>query len=275
MPDDPAPIPARHSAQPSAQTAATTRAQAREHETLMLYWLHRFGYLTAPQVAALVYPRYRQGEHLARRVLLRLERRGVVLRRPGAPGERGYYALSQEGARVVVDVYELQAISGKDVLRQISPHRCYANDATIRMLRAGTKRVWTEREIQRGTAPFRSLGPKVPDALAADAEGGVTWVEVEASRRGGRDLQALAEWLVLTAFPPGLGFLVPLDAPQDTLFLERVRFVLAVQQAHSLPQRLFRALDGLLGRLDYDVHDYAANTLEFEIPGQPLRVGFE
>ncbi len=42
----------------------------------MLYWLHRFGYLTAPQVAALVYPKYRQGEHLARRVLLRLERRG-------------------------------------------------------------------------------------------------------------------------------------------------------------------------------------------------------
>ena len=275
MPNDPAPIPAHHSARPAAQTAATTRAQAREHEALMLYWLHRFGYLTAPQVAALVYPRYRQAEHLARRVLLRLERRGVVLRRPGAPGERGYYALSQEGARVVVDVYELQAISGKDVLRQISPHRCYANDAVIRMLGAGTKRVWTEREIQRGAAPFRSLGPKVPDALAVDAEGGVTWVEVEASRRGGRDLKALAEWLVHTAFPPGLNFLVPLDSPQDTLLLERVRFVLVVQQAHSLPERLFRALDGLLVRLDYDVHDYAATTLEFEIPGRPLQVGFE
>ena len=274
MPDDPAPIPAHDSAHLPAPTAATTRAQAREHEALMLYWLHRFGYLTSTQVAALVYPSYRQAEHLARRVLLRLERRGLVLRRPGAPGERGYYALAQEGARVVIDVYDVQAISGKDVLRLISPHRCFANDAVIRLLRSGTKRVWTEREIQRGAVPFRRLGIKIPDALAADVEGGVTWVEVEACRRGGRDLKALAEWLVHTAFPPSLNFLVPLDSPQDTLFLERVRFVLAVPQARSLPQRLHGALDHLLGRLDYDVYDYAANTLEFEIPGQPLRVGF-
>ncbi len=241
----------------------------------MLYWLHRFGYLTAPQVAALVYPTYRQAEHLARRVLLRLERRGLVLRRPGAPGERGHYALAQAGARAVVSVYDVQPISGKDVLRRISPHRCFANDAVIRLLRAGTRRVWTEREIQRGAAPFRSLGPKVPDALATDTEGGVTWVEVEASRRGGRDLKALAEWLVHTAFPPGLEFLVPLDSPQDTLFLERVRFVLAVPQARSLAQRLYQALANMLGQMDYNVHDYAANTLEFEIPGQPLQVGFE
>lgn len=243
----------------------------------MLYWLHRFGYLTAPQVAALVYPSYRQGEHLARRVLLRLERSGLVLRRPGVPGERGYYALAQLGARAVFGAYDVRAISGKDMLRRVSPHRCFANDAVIRFLRQGWNQVYTEREVQTLCAPFKYLGKKVPDALAVDNEGFTTWIEVEASRRGGRDLHALASWLIDVAFPVQQNNLVPLDPPRDSLYLDRVRFVLAVPQAHALPNRLLDKLKAILSlpSYNYDAHDFGANRLEFEIPGRPLQVGFE
>ena len=291
---DHAPTPAQDSVPIHARTSApavrTTRQQARDSESVILHWLHRFGYLTAPQVAALVFKGYRQSEHFARRVLLRLVQRGFVLRRPGEPGERGYYALSQQGAHLVREVYGVPAISGKDVLRQPSLHRTLANDAAIRAIQAGWKSVWTEREIQSRAAPFHHLGKtvkeqktkgtaeerqKVPDVIAADSNGLVTWLEVEASRRGGRDMKALARWLVYTAFPLGLGRMMPLDSPQDSLFLERVRFVLAVPQAHSFARRLSRALDALLGPLDSNVRDFAANTLEFEIPGKAVDVSFE
>lgn len=266
---------AHNPAHVSDTAGRNTREQARDTESLILYWLHRFGYLTATQVAALVYTRHNQSEALARRTLLRLERRGLMLRHKGQIGEHGVYALSLAGARLVFDVYGVRAESGKDVLRLPSRHRSFANDAAIRFLRQGWPQIFTEREIQTLQAPFKLLGKKVPDLLAVDDRGLATWVEVEASRRGGRDLQTLASWLVHTAFPIRVDSLVPLDSPHDTLFLERVRFVLAVPHARTLPVRLYHALDNLLGRLDYDVHDYAANTLEFEIPGQPLRVGFE
>ncbi len=270
---------AHHYAQDRAPNPAlagnNTRQQARDTEARILFWLHRFGYLNAPQVAALVYNLHSQGEHLARRALLRMETHGLVLRQRAQVGEHGYYALSLQGARQVFEVHGVHAISGKDLLRLPSRHRTLANDAAIRLILAGAEQVWTEREIQTHGAPFHHLGKKVPDVLWADAEGYAVWAEIEASRRGGRDMQALARWLAFTAFPLGLDHMVVLNPPQDNLVLERVRFVLAVPQAHSFPQRIYRALQALLEPSDHDVRDFAANTLEFEIPGRALQVGFD
>ena len=266
---------AHNPAQVSDTAGRNTRERARDTESLILYWLHRFGYLRATQVAALVYTQHHQSEAMARRTLLRLERRGLVLRHKGQIGEHGIYALSLAGARAVFDVHGVRAESGKDVMRLPSRHRILANDAAIRLVLAGAEQVWTEREIQTHSAPFHHLGKKVPDVLWADAEGYAVWAEIEASRRGGRDMQALARWLAFTAFPLGLDHMVVLNPPQDNLVLERVRFVLAVPQAHSFPERLYRALQALLEPAGYDVRDFADNTLEFEMPGRALQVGFD
>ncbi len=254
-------------------TARNTREQARDTENRILFWLHRFGYLTAAQVAVLVYIQHSQSEAMARRTLLRLEQRGLVLRHKGRIGEHGVYALSLAGARQVFNVHELPATSGKDIVRFPSTHRNHANDTAIRLWQRGWS-VYTEREVLTGQAPFQKLGQKVPDTLGVDDEGRVLWVEVEACRRGGRDLKNLATWLVRVAFPVGLDTLTPLDPPRERHYLERVRFVLAVPAARTLAKRLTSALAPLLEPLGQTVQDFAANRLEFEVPGQPLQVGF-
>lgn len=217
--------------------------KARRAEATICYWLHRFGYLTAVQVAALAYPKHSQGLVMARRTLRRLAQRGEVLVRKGASVlDEHHYALSLAGARRVWQDWGAEARSGKDVLRAPSLHRDAANWSAIRLLRERYASVWTEREVQTGMAPFKQLGNKVPDVLGV-YDGEVTWVEVEASRRGGRDMQSLALWLAGTAFPPSLGYdRVALDPPQDTLYLSEVRFVLVHRQAATLPSRLAQAL---------------------------------
>ena len=240
--------PAHISATATATGFRTTRDQARATENLILYWLHRFGYLTAHQVARLVYQQHHQGEALARRTLLRLERRGLVLRHRGQLGEYGYYGLTLPGARQVYDLFGLTAQSAKDVIRLPSRHRTFANDIAISCLQTGWPKVWTEREIQTNQAPFRKIGKKIPDAAASDQEGYVTWVEVEASRRGGRDLQRLASWLAYTAYPPSADQqMIALDIAGH-YYLDRVRFALVVPQSQTLPGRLYRALEPLLDR---------------------------
>ncbi|MCS7070901.1 MAG: hypothetical protein NZM00_05300 [Anaerolinea sp.] len=65
-------------------TANPFPARAREAEQRVLGLLHKFGYLTAAQVAALVYPQHAQQLIMARRTLLRLHRYGLVLVHKGA-----------------------------------------------------------------------------------------------------------------------------------------------------------------------------------------------
>ena len=253
-------------------TLTNTRHQARAKEILTLYVLHRFGYLTAPQLARLVYPKHHQGQIMAWRTLRRLEQRELVLRHKDHATEHGLYALTLAGARQVFDAYGLPATSGKDLVRLPSKHRHHANDTAIRLLHGGWT-VYTEREILTLQAPFKMLGHKVPDTLGMDEERRVLWVEVEACRRGGRDLKKLALWLVQVAFPVGQDCLTPLDPPRDSYYLERVRFVLAVPSSRTLPSRLTSALRPLLEPLDQTVQDFSANRLEFEVPGQALQVG--
>lgn len=227
-------------------TANPFHERAREAEHKVLNLLHKFGYLTAAQVAALVYPQHAQKLVLARRTLLRLHRRNLVLVHRGEHVySEQHYALSLAGARAVYQLTGIAAESGKDVIRTPSAHRDAANWSAIRLLRESTigTRVWTEREIQTGRCPVHAIAGKVPDTLSADEEGYCTWVEVEASRRGGRDMQKLVRWLVHDAFPPMTDTrLISLNPPQDTLYLSEVRFVIADVSAETFPQRLIRAL---------------------------------
>lgn len=227
-------------------TANPFHARARDAEQRVLGLLHKFGYLTAAQVAVLVYPQHAQQLIMARRTLLRLHRHGLVLVHKGAQVySEQHYALSLAGVRALYQITGIEAESGKDVIRALSAHRDAANWAAIRMLldAAAYAHVWSEREIQTGRCPVHTLAGKVPDSLAADAEGYCTWVEVEASRRGGRDMQKLVRWLVHDAFPPMTDTrLVSLNPPRDTLYLSEVRFVIADASAATFPQRLVRAL---------------------------------
>lgn len=244
--------------------AQNTHDIARSAEQKILWVLHRFGYLTAAQVAQLVYTNHAQSRVMARRTLARMNTRKLVLIKKGEfVYSEQHYALSEGGARAVFQLTGSEARSGKDLIREPSRHRDAANSSAIQLMFEGYKTIWTEREIQIGLAPFKFLGAKIPDALAADEEGYCTWVEVEASRRGGRDMQHLVAWLVHTAFPPQTDArLTILNSPKDTLYLSEVRFVIADSSAATFPQRLARALSDHEGIKDVAV--WAEGRLQFQ-----------
>ncbi len=224
-----------------------TRQIARENELQLLIHLYKFGYLTHQQIAVLMYSEYSQGIRLAQRLVKRMVDNKLLIRHSGGFSERDYIGLSASGARKLSSELGIATTgatllestknqsrpetmsplpaSSKDIMRCPTKHRVASSWAAILLMREGFAEVWSEREIQTNRAPFKSLGLKIPDALAATNEGEVDWVEVEASKRGGRDLINLTKWLINTAFPQNevMPFLNP---PMDTYWLFRVRFLI-------------------------------------------------
>ncbi|TCV81256.1 hypothetical protein EDC63_1244 [Sulfurirhabdus autotrophica] len=246
---------------------APSKEIARDREIEILRYLHVFGYLTAQQIAALVYSHASQKDRLARRTLQRMEGANLIIRKSGGFNAPDHHTLSEPGACLLSSLTGLNASSGKDLVREISKHRDAANWAGIKLLQEGYN-IWTERDIQSVgesarnpmRSPIKNVGGKVPDLLAVDSNRLVTWVEVEASVRGGRDLKKLANWLINTAFPIS-GNRIPLNPPADDLWLDRVRFIMTEKHIASFPQRLERQLMSLLGP-SYQ-SEFWTNQIEF------------
>ena len=177
---------------------------ARETEEKTLHWLKRFGYLTSKQLALLL---FEDGRHtskaavtrLAQYTLKRLEDGGFLVadKKPCNPA---YYAMSLRGCRRI----DVPGKYGKDALRHINNHRTLANSIAAYYVFDENK-VWTEREIQRKEAPFKVFGRKVPDVLIETFTEQYTdyhWIEIEASKKATRDVNATVDWLRNYAFPP-------------------------------------------------------------------------
>lgn len=180
---------------------------------------------------------------MAQRIVARLAASEKVLIKPGTPGLPSHIGLAAKGAVQVRHALGLDSVeTAKDLLRTISSHRDAANDCAIALIQRGWSKVWPEREILSGRAPFREFGRKVPDCAAFHPDVGVLWVEIENSRRGGRDMQKLASWLAHWAFPSGTPHAAFLDSPQDQYWLGRVRFVMTAPAAATFPERLRQAM---------------------------------
>lgn len=193
------------------------RAVARENETRVLRALHRFGWLRTRDVAALVFSRWasrpvmapslapivatNSGVRMAQRTLRRLREARMVLTNTGPDGST-LYALAEGGTRAL-QAMGIEAASGKDAIRGISPayyqHRCIANELAIAGIVQGF-RVSTEREIARGHWAGGEAGiyGKKPDVLWRDRDAW-TWVEVQRSRHNARDYASLLGWLAAMA----------------------------------------------------------------------------
>lgn len=219
---------------------------ARQNELDLLCWLFRFGYLTPAQLGRLLWPSSTNAGsrlRMAQRLVSRLAADDKVLVKLGAPGFASHVGLAAKGAAQVRRELGVERIeTAKDLLRTISSHRDAANDCAIALIQQGWSSVWSEREILSGRAPFREFGRKVPDCAAFDPEFGVLWVEIENSRRGGRDMQKLASWLAHWAFPSGTPHAALLEAPKDQHWLGRVRFVMTAPAAATFPERLRQAM---------------------------------
>ena len=236
-----------------------THEQYRDTDLAIVRWLARFGYLTPAQLGRVVWPQAAtpaSGTRLAQLAIARLSAAGLLLVRRSRPCLANHVGLSRRGASVLNSQLGVDACSAKDLLRTTSRHRDACNDTTIALLEDWPT-VWTEREIVTGGAPFREFGGKIPDCAAFDPEVGVLWIEVENCRRGGRDLDSLANWLHYWAFPDGMSVAF-LDSPRDNYPLTRIRFVLSSPAAATFPRRLKRAMTRY-GWSEYDCR----NQVEF------------
>jgi hypothetical protein len=142
----------------------------------ILFYLHRFGWLTSRMISALVWPSAKQAPSMARRAVKALADDKLILRRP-LPDGGDCYTLSAAGARVLNETTGLAATSGASLPLGNTLHRACSNWYVIGHINDGTT-VWTEHEIQTGHAPVVSVDGKVPDALL-DTPFGFVWVEVE------------------------------------------------------------------------------------------------
>lgn len=190
------------------------RQTARENEQRCLRALHRFGFLTTKQLAALCWQRWSfrpsgppdlgpaaataSALRMAQRTMRRLvDGRRVIVGR-GPDGSR-LYALSEGGARALKDA-GVAAVSGKDLVRGFSAayyrHRCIANQVAISGMRQGF-RVSTDREIAQGLwlGGQAGVAGKRPDVLLRDDNRRVFWVEVEKSRKNAPEYRAFLVWL--------------------------------------------------------------------------------
>lgn len=190
------------------------RQTARENEQRCLRALHRFGFLTTKQLAALCWQRWSfrpsgppdlgpaaataSALRMAQRTMRRLvDGRRVIVGR-GPDGSR-LYALSEGGARALKDV-GVAAVSGKDLVRGFSAayyrHRCIANQVAISGMRQGF-RVSTDREIAQGLwlGGQAGVAGKRPDVLLRGGDHRVWWVEVEKSRKNAPEYRAFLVWL--------------------------------------------------------------------------------
>jgi len=154
------------------------RAIAERNEAQVLAHLHRFGWLTARMVAALVWPCGSQQLAMAARTLRRLADTKQVLRRELAGGAGPCYVLAASGARRLRDERDIHAESGVSLQLGNARHRAASNWYLAVQMRNGLT-VWTEHEIVTGRAgPLPSYFGKLPDGLV-QADQGMVWVEVE------------------------------------------------------------------------------------------------
>jgi hypothetical protein len=189
------------------------RAVARENELRVLRALHRFGWLRTRDLAALVWQHWAKnptgepnlapsaltaaGLRMAQRTLSRLRDKRLVLN-SRAPDGSLIYALAEAGAQALQQI-GVDAATGKNLMRNFSSahyrHRCIANAIAVGAIVAGY-RVSTEREIAQGLwlgGPLGIAGKK-PDVLIRSGHS-VWWVEVERSRKNGKDYARLLMWL--------------------------------------------------------------------------------
>jgi hypothetical protein len=115
-----------------------------------------------------------------------------------APDGATVYVLAQAGAKRLGAEADVNAKSGKDLIRNLGnyEHRCRCNEFAIDQLLEGN-RVYTEREIQAGQAPFKNVLHKTPDGLVFDKQDRhwFGWVEVERGYKKTADFQKMLRFI--------------------------------------------------------------------------------
>lgn len=206
----------------------------------LLELVARFGSLLSTQIARKLYPSIKpaSAQRQTQRLIKALTEQGLSLAKRSTQFEPQEITLAEKGARTLRS-HGINAKTGKDL--KAGRHRKAINDTLISAM-LDDYLIFTEHEIITERAPVKEFNGKIPDGLLYKREPDGTisacWLEVEATRRGGRDLNTICEWL-LDTLPNERNQSTHLIATDsEDLRLNGVLFVLAVPAAEGLEERI-------------------------------------
>ena len=219
----------------SRPNGLSAKAKAEAHRVAALKALAHWGHLRCGDLARLLWPRAKYAEQMAARLMRRLENeRAEVASRLNAIGTRTF-VLTRRGA-AALDLLGVSAHHGMELCSVAGAtfiHRAIGTSHGIAKAQQGFE-AFGEHAIAQGAAPasrealvkrFR----KLPDLLLVRGDK-VTWVEVEASAKPMRDLQACVH--IASAVGQPL-------VPGSSLTLAGLTFAFDQSQGHA--QRIARA----------------------------------
>lgn len=169
-----------------------TKDIGKSQETRVLYWIARFGYLSASQVARLVYRSQAGAKTLVHRKLLALTRM-KFLKRQLVEGAYHYY-LTTAGAHFISELHGFKAKGFVPNFGYFTHRQCANNYLIYRLIESDFKRsAITEYEIQTGRSPIVTVRGKVADSIMVDS-GMAEWIEVENAYKNVSERNKCAEF---------------------------------------------------------------------------------
>lgn len=176
--------------------------QQLQNDLRGLRWVHEFGWLRAPELGTLMWPKNATSAEAANRLIRSWVARKLVLVRelPDRAGKATVLALA--GVRLLAE-HGYEARTGKDIGTMSETgwtpphswrHDLIAAGVLANMAKRGYS-VIAEQTLRR--IPTKS--PKLPDGLLCCPDGQWLWLEVEHSTKTGKNLQQLGKALALAA----------------------------------------------------------------------------
>lgn len=185
------------------QMGMNSHLLGQENDCTALRLIHEFGWLRAPEIGLLIWGAHTHHVKYGERLLRKLAARHLVIPRPLPAHSGSAFVLSQRGADLLLETTGITARSGKDwgetqagvwVVPKWWRHDLLAH-SFLALLSSQGYTVIPERRLRRENAV-----DKLPDGLAIPPDkGDVFWVEIESTRKSGRNMDLMARALIKVA----------------------------------------------------------------------------
>jgi hypothetical protein len=185
------------------QMGMNSHLLGQENDCTALRLIHDFGWLRAPEIGLLIWGAHTHHVKYGERLLRKLAARHLVIPRPLPAHSGSAFVLSQRGADLLLETTGITARSGKDwgetqagvwVVPKWWRHDLLAH-SFLALLSSQGYTVIPERRLRRENAV-----DKLPDGLAIPPDkGDVFWVEIESTRKSGRNMDLMARALIKVA----------------------------------------------------------------------------
>ena len=161
-----------------------------EKSDAILYWTGRFGWLTIPMLAELVYTYHSQKDALTRRTLNRLLAEKLVTLSP--LNHIRLVTLTTKGIRRVAEQFNVTVYP--DRKRFGNPiHRAVENWRLIDAITEGFE-VYSEHEIYTRSAPVHIFAEKMPDGAIDLGNQHLVWLEAENAYKSREERQRIVSF---------------------------------------------------------------------------------